>query len=84
MEGDITHVQKIIGKIFLNYIAFVAAADYKIIDSVGTEDLEDVPKDRLAADFHHRFGLEMGFFANPSTKTTRQNDCFHYVKILEQ
>ena len=57
VHGDIRHVQKIVRKVFLDQIPFVSGADDKVIDSLGGVNLQDMPKDRLAAYFNHRLGL---------------------------
>ena len=73
MKGHIAHVQEVVSEILLDHIAFVATADHKLIDAVGAKDLEDVPEDRLAADFHHGLGLEVGFFADAGAKATGED-----------
>ena len=40
-------------------------------------DLHDVPQDRLAADFDHRLGTNIGFLGKPSSQATRQQYCAH-------
>ena len=47
-------MQEVIGEILLDHMSLVAATDHEFIDAVSAVDLEDMPKDRLAADFHHR------------------------------
>ena len=70
-------MQKVVGKVFLDDVALVAAADHKVVDAVVGINLEDVPKNRVPADFDHRFGLDHGFFADARAEATSQNDCFH-------
>jgi len=77
VKGHIAHVQEVVGKIFLDQIAFVAAADYKLVDPMGAVDLQNVPEDRLAADFNHRLRLEVGFFADARAEAAGENYCFH-------
>ena len=77
VEGHVAHVQEIVGAVFLDHITLIAAADHKLIDAVGTEDLEDVPEDRPAADLHHRLGLEVGFITDAGAEATRQDHGFH-------
>ena len=62
MQGDIAGVEEEIGKVFLYKIALIARADDELIDAEVAVDLEDVPKNRLAAYLQPRFGLELGFF----------------------
>ena len=64
VEGHITHVEEIIGKVFLDYIPFVATANHEFVNSVCAEDLENVPEDRFAADFYHGLWLKMSLFAD--------------------
>lgn len=62
-------MQKIVGKVFLDDVALVAAANDEVINAVVGVGLEDVPQDGLTADLNHGFGL--AFFADTSTKSTR-------------
>ena len=75
-NGDIGHVQEVVGEIFLDDIALVAAADHEVVDAVRRVDLHDVPEDRLAADLDHRLGLQIALFGNASAKPAGQNDDF--------
>ena len=77
VESDIRHIEKVVGEVLLDLVALVAAADHKIIDSVGGINLHDVPKDRLATDFHHGFRLGVGLLGYPGAKAAGQNDCLH-------
>ena len=82
MERYVTRMQALICKIFFYYISFVSTAYDKIIDSVLTVGFEDMPKYRLAADFYHGLGLEVGFLADASAKPPRQDDSFHaFIKV---
>ena len=51
VEGQITHVGKIIGKIFLDHIALIAAA-HEFIDAKAAVGLQDVPEYLPATNFH--------------------------------
>ena len=64
VEGHVRHVQEVVGEILLDHIALVAQADDEIVDAVGGVDFHDVPDDRLAADFDHGLGLQVGFLAD--------------------
>ena len=66
-----------IGEIFLHHIAFVAQANHKISDTKMRVAFHDVPQNRLAADLHHGFGTQHGFFAKSGAETAGENDCFH-------
>ena len=50
-------MQEVVGEVFLDHVALVAAADHEVIDAVGGVDFHDVPENRLAADLDHRLGL---------------------------
>ncbi len=63
VEGHVRHVQEIVGEVFLDEVALVAAADNEVVDLVLGIDFEDVPKDRPAPDFNHRLGAKGGLFA---------------------
>ena len=84
MEGHIAHVQEVVCEVFLDHIALIAAADHKLFDSMGAKDLEDVPEDRLAADFHHGLGLEVGFFADAGAKATSKDYSFHGLMVFSE
>ena len=43
VERDIGHVQKIVGKIFLDEITLVAAADHEVIHAMSGIALHDMP-----------------------------------------
>ena len=55
-------MQKIVGEVFFDYIAFVAAADDEIVDAVRRINLHYVPKHGTAPDLNHGLRAEMGFF----------------------
>ena len=76
VEGHITHVQKIIGKIFLEHIALIAAADQEFVDAKAAVGLQDVPQNRPATNFHRWLGLEVGFHADAGTQAAGQDQGF--------
>jgi hypothetical protein len=57
VHGDIRHMQEIVRKVFLDQVPFVASADDEVIDSLRGINLQNMPKDRLAAYLNHRLGL---------------------------
>jgi len=77
VESDVGHMQEIIREVFLDQVAFVPTADYEIVDAVSGIDLEDMPEDRTAPDFDHRFGTCAGLFTQPCSLAACQNDSFH-------
>lgn len=72
-------MQEIVGKIFFDNIALVAAAHDEIGHAVSEINFHDVPDQRFATDFNHGFRLEMGFFGNTRSESARQNDSFHLI-----
>ncbi len=76
VESDVGHVQRVIGKIFLDEIALVTAADDELIHAIGRIGLHDMPEHRPAADFDQRLGLETGFLGKTSAESTCENNSF--------
>src|SRR5579885_1557819 len=84
VEGDVRHVQEVVGEIFLDDVALVAAADHEVVGAVRRIDLHDVPKDRLAADLDHGLGPQVAFFRNAGSQAARQNDDFHVALAMNR
>ena len=78
MKRHIGHVQEVIGEVLLDHVSLVTKADDEIVEAIVTIDLHDVPEDRAAADFHHRFGTDRGFLAKPRAHSTSKDDYFHH------
>ena len=78
VEGDIRHVQKVVGKVLLDDITFVAAADNKLVYFMEGVELHDMPENRLTADLDHGLGLDVGFLGNARPETTSEDDCLHF------
>ena len=76
-EGYIACMQEVVREILLDDVALVPTANYKLVDAVKTVGLENMPKDWLAPNLHHWFGLEMGFFADAGAEASSQNDSLH-------
>ena len=51
VEGDIRHVQEVVGEVFLDHETLVAEADDELVDAVGRVHLEDVPQDGPSSHF---------------------------------
>ena len=77
VEGDIRHVQEVIGEVLLDHVAAIAQADDEILDAVRKIDLHDVPKNRLAADLHHRLWPRNGFFSEAGAHAPGEYHGFH-------
>ena len=75
-------MQKIVGEIFLDDVAAVAAANHKVVHSVRGIHLHDVPQNGASSDFDHGLWFKMGFLGNASSKTTCKYDGFHGFALL--
>jgi hypothetical protein len=82
VEGNVRHVQAIIGEVFLDHVALEAAADDEIAYAVGIVELHDVPEDRPAANLDHRLRPQMCFLGNARSQTASENDGFHRLLRL--
>ena len=76
VEGDVGHVQEVVGEVLLDDITLVAAANDEIVDAVMRVHLQDMPKDRHTTDLHHRLGPRGSFFAQARTESTGKDDGF--------
>ena len=83
IEGHVGAMEVVVGEVFLDDIALVAAADDKVVDAMGRIDLHDVPQDRAAADFHHRLRDADRFLGQPGSKTAGQNDALHQIHSFQ-
>ncbi|MNR42096.1 hypothetical protein D3C85_1605740 [compost metagenome] len=79
VESDVRGVQEIVGEEILDRVALVTKANHEIVNPVGRVLFHDVPENWLAADFDHRFRLEMRLFADARAQATCQNNCLHHV-----
>ena len=75
-------MQEIVGKIFLDDVALVAATNHEIMDAMGGVHLHDVPQDRLSTDLNHWLWPEMGFFGNASAEPPSKYHCFQSITIF--
>jgi len=82
VEGDVRHVQEVVGEVFFDEIALVTAADDEIVDQVLRVGLQDMPEDWPAADFDHRLGTKDRFFAKPGAEAAGEDNCFHFIPLL--
>src|SRR4029453_16159477 len=52
-------VQRIeVQKVFFDVFGSIAEGDYELVDPIPRVDVQDVPQDRLSADFDHRLGTK--------------------------
>ncbi len=82
IDCHITIMAEVIGKIFLDDILLIATTDDKILNAVMAVSLHDVPQDGLPSDFNHRFGDQIGRFAQTRTEATGKNHRFHFLLVL--
>ena len=72
-------MQVVVREVLLDHVALEAQADDEFVDPVGGVDLHDVPKDRLASDFHHRLRAHLRFLAYARAKTSSENHSLHLL-----
>ena len=70
VKGNVGHVQEVVGEVFLDDVALVAAVDDEVIHAVGGVELHDVPEDGPTADLDHRLGLEVGFLGDAGAEAS--------------
>jgi hypothetical protein len=70
MKGHIRGSVHEVGEVVVDLASLVARADQEITETVMVIVLHDMPKDRLAADFDHRFRAVLGFFRKPRAQAT--------------
>ncbi len=73
-------MEKVVCEVLFDDVAFVAAADNKVVDSMGGIDLHDVPEDWFSSDFYHWFGLQVRLFGDAGSEASGKYYCFHYFK----
>ena len=76
-------MQKVVGKVFFDYVSLVAAANDKFVDAVMFVRFENMPQNWLATDLHHWLGFQVGLLADTGTKTAGQNYGFHVIMAVE-
>lgn len=82
VEGNVRGMKEVVGEELLDDIAFIAAADNEIVDTVLGIDFKDVPKDRSTADLNHRLRPQTSLFTNTCAETTGKDYGFHLLSNL--
>ena len=77
VDGDVGHVQEVVGEVLLDHVAAVTEQDDELGDPGGAVDLHDVPQDRPAADLDHRLRTALRFLADPCATTTGEDQRLH-------
>ncbi len=72
-KGNIKHMQKIIGKVFLVNIVFIPAANNKFIHTVGRIHIKDMPKNGPTSNLYHQFRFAIRFFGDTYAETSYYN-----------
>jgi hypothetical protein len=62
-EGNVRHVQKVVGKVFFDEVTLITTANDKVVDAVVGVHFHDVPQNRVTTNLDHRLGTYSGFFA---------------------
>src|SRR6202035_97773 len=70
-------VKEVVGKVFLDQITLISAANHEIPHAMRGEDLHDVPQNGSATDFDQRLRAKMCLLANARSQTSSQYHCFH-------
>ena len=72
-------MQKVVCKVFFDDVAFITAADDKVVNAVGGVELHDVPEDWFASDFDHGLWLEVRLFGDAGSEAAGEDNCFHFL-----
>src|ERR1700719_3795924 len=75
-------MQEIIGKVLLDHVPLVSAADDEIVDAVIRIRFQNVPQDRSAANIDHWFWPHGGLLAKTRTVAACKNHSFHEISPL--
>ena len=70
-------MEVIVREPLLDHMLLIAAADHKLMKSVGGIHFHDMPQDRLFPDLDHWLGFQMALLADSCTKSSCQNYNFH-------
>src|SRR5262249_51477378 len=70
-------VQHEVCEVFFYHITLVAKANYKVPESVRGINHHNMPENRPATNFDHRFRLCIGFLRKASAKSAGQKNDFH-------
>jgi hypothetical protein len=82
VEGNVRVVHIIIGKILLDDIPLVAAADHKVMKAEAGIDFHNMPQNGLLANADHGLRLQMALLADASAQAASQNHYFHRNALL--
>ena len=66
---NVRGVQKVVRKVLLDDVLFIARADDELVETVVAVQLHDVPQNRHPAQLHHGLGLELRLFTDPCAVT---------------
>src|SRR5262245_48883578 len=84
IDGHAAAQRLVIEKKAFDGLALITQRDKEFLESEMRKMFDDVPKHRIAADFHHRFGLELSFFCQPRAQATSEDDYFHKANRVER
>ena len=70
-------MQKVVHKVFLDDVAFIAETYNEFVKAILAIDLHDMPQHGPTANFDHGLWPGFRFFRNACTKTSREKNHFH-------
>lgn len=75
VDDHIRHVQEVVGDLFLDQIALLAAANQKSCHSASRSWIW--PQNQLSADLDHGLGTKLSLLEESRSKDTRRDHSFH-------
>src|ERR1035437_997198 len=79
---NISLMQEVIGKIFLDHISFISAANNKVIISICGIYLHYMPENWSSTNLNHRLWFQVRLFTQSGSKTSGKNYYFHIIYCL--
>ena len=71
IKGDITAVQIVVRKVFLDHVLLVTGADNEFRDPIGPKNFHNMPQNGLPTDLNHGLRPQMTLFRNSGSESTR-------------
>src|SRR3972149_2304358 len=72
-DGKIVARGLVVQEVVLDNTPLVTETENKTAKAIMGIDFHDMPDDRFAAHFHHRFGFELRFFTKSCSHTAAEN-----------
>ena len=77
VDREVVVVRPERAEVFFDDLLFVAERDDELVEAGRRVDVEQVPQDRLAADFHHRLGTVLGLLGDARAEAAREDHGLH-------